>query len=103
MADKSWKRFERKIAKMLGVRRTPLSGGNSAHTRSDTLHDSIFVECKQRKSMAVHNLYRSTKELALKEGKVPIIVTRESGKKTTLITLELENLKYVASQIKEDS
>ena len=57
MADKTWKSRERKVAKYFNTHRTPLSGGSSRHTRSDSLHDSLFVECKLRKKHSVISLW----------------------------------------------
>ncbi len=37
---------ERRVARFFGVERTPLSGGASRHTRSDTLHPTLYVEVK---------------------------------------------------------
>jgi len=37
---------ERRVARYFGVERTPLSGGASRHTRSDTLHPDLFLEVK---------------------------------------------------------
>jgi len=102
MADKAWKRFERTIAKILGTERTPLSGGNSKHTRSDSLHGRLFVECKLRKSQAIHRLFRDTKELAKKEKKIPIVITREPGMKTTLVTVEMKDIDKIYDYFKGD-
>jgi hypothetical protein len=89
MANKSnWKGFEREVASMIDTERTPLSGGNSKHTRSDSLSKTIFAECKKRVKFSLHSLFRETKELAKKEGKLPIVVTKETGKQLTLVTLE---------------
>jgi len=46
MADAAWKRLERELGKRDGSGRTPLSGGNSKHTRADTLSDVFFNEAK---------------------------------------------------------
>lgn len=86
---------------MFGSQRTPLSGGNSGHTRSDTLHASLFIECKRHKKMAIHGLYRKTKELAEKENKVPVVITRETGKQITLVTARIEDLESVLAALKE--
>lgn len=37
---------ERRVARYFGVERTPLSGGASRHTRSDTLHPKLYIEVK---------------------------------------------------------
>jgi hypothetical protein len=67
---KSWKKLEQKVARMRETERTPLSGGNSKQTRSDTLDDTFFIECKLRKDPAVWNLYEQVEELAKKENKL---------------------------------
>lgn len=97
MANKSnWKGFEREVAEGFGTERTPLSGGNSKHTRSDTLHSLLFIECKKRKKMTIHSLYEKTKKLAKKENKIPVVVTKETGKHGYLITLDPRDLDEVA-------
>ena len=101
MHRNTWKAFERRVAAMFGTKRTPLSGGNSGHTRSDSLHKELFIECKKHKRMAMHNLFRSTKELAELEEKTPIIITQEPQGRTTLITLDIKDLKYVAERLEE--
>lgn len=87
---------------MLGTERTPLSGRNSKHTASDTLHSELFVECKKHKKMAIHSLYRKTKELAEAEEKIPVIITRETGKQITLVTARIEHLEEVLKVLKEN-
>jgi len=61
----SWKNRERKIAAFFGTKRTPLSGGNSGHTRSDTLHPKLFVEVKMRQHHPVLDLWFEAKKLAM--------------------------------------
>ena len=80
MVDKPWKQVERKVAKSLDTERTPLSGGNSKQTRSDTLDEKLFVEVKHRKSFSVLSLYRETAKLARKENKIPVLCLKEKGK-----------------------
>ncbi len=76
---KSWKKLELKIARLRGTERTPLSGGNSKQTRSDTLDKTFFIECKLRKDPAVWNLYEQIEALAKKENKVPVLVIKKKG------------------------
>ena len=73
MPDKAWKQFERRIAKSLGTVRTPLSGGASRHTTSDTLHPDLYVECRYRLRSAVHKWWFVVRQSALKEHKVPVM------------------------------
>ena len=75
MSDKAWKACERKTARFFGSVRTPLSGSNSGHdTKSDTLHKTIYVECKQgKKWIALAGLFKRTVDAAGKEGKIPVV------------------------------
>lgn len=82
MPDKAWKRAERKGAAVLGTQRTPLSGGTSRHTRSDTLHPIIYLEMKYRKSFAVVSQIRREEKKAKKEGKVAVLGFQQRGLKT---------------------
>ena len=82
MPDKPWKRAERKGATTIGSHRTPLSGGSSRHTRSDTLHPTIYLEMKYRKSFAVVSQIRREEEKAKKEGKVAVLGFQQRGLKT---------------------
>jgi hypothetical protein len=81
----TWKDVEGRIAKALGTRRTPLSGGNSAHTRSDTLHPRLFVEIKHGASVpgsyvGIVNLFLKVERLAISERKEPVLVLHEKGR-----------------------
>jgi hypothetical protein len=80
----TWKRGESVLGKFFDTTRTPLSGGNSKHTRSDTLHASLFFEMKKgkhvpRKFSSIERLYLDTEIKARREGKIPIVVLREEG------------------------
>lgn len=76
----SWKRVEGKVAARFGTERTPLSGGNSKITRSDTLSKDKYIEVKSRKTWAIFTLFRDTAEKAKKEKKTPMLVLHETGK-----------------------
>ena len=90
--SKAWKSFERRVANFFNTTRTPLSGGNSKVTRSDTFHPHLFIECKTRKSFAFHTTYKDAKEKAKKEGKLPILITQEKGSHGFLISLHCDDL-----------
>lgn len=83
----SWKTLERRVAKSFNTERTPLSGGNSKMTRSDTLSKNFFIEIKQRKKFALWTLWSETKKLAEKENKFPLLGMHEKGKKGFLIVV----------------
>ena len=90
---KTWKRLEQKVARLRGTERTPLSGGNSRETRSDTLDDTFFIECKLRKDPAIWNLYEQIEELAKKENKIPLLVIKKKGRHGELFILNDKYLK----------
>ena len=90
---KSWKKLEQKVARMRETERTPLSGGNSRQTRSDTLDDTFYIECKLRKEPAIWNLYGQVEELAKKENKIPVLVIKKKGKHGELFIVNDRYLK----------
>lgn len=80
--DTAWKRDERRVGGFLGTNRTPLSGGGSRHTRSDTLHPSLFVEVKTRSAVpptwpAIRHLFEEIEEAARAEHKRAVLVTHK--------------------------
>lgn len=98
---KTWKSIEAHISRMFSTTRTPLSGGNSKMTRSDTLHPRLFIEVKQRKYFSVYPLFRDTKEKGKKEGKIPVVVLHETGSHDYLVVCEVSDLKKIAEEVKE--
>lgn len=89
---KSWKKVEARIAKMFGSTRTPLSGGNSKHTRSDSLSPHFFIETKSRKKDAAYALYLKTRPLARKEGKPPMLALCLNNHPGALICVHSDDL-----------
>lgn len=92
MSDARFKRAERRVAGMLGTRRTPLSGGNSRHTRSDTLHPDLFVEVKLAKSPPLWGEMLALRRRAARQGKRPLIVLTHPEQSLRLAILDLEDL-----------
>jgi hypothetical protein len=101
-ATKTWKSFELRIAKFFGAQRNPLSGGNSKHTRSDSLHPVLFVECKWRQKSSLCNLYRNTVPMAKVEGKIPVLAITDKATKADLIVMRKEDLLEVAKYATEE-
>lgn len=97
MADKTWKAIERRVAKFFGTTRTPLSGSNSRHTESDTLHEHLFIEIKYRKKIPFLKLFKDTISLAKKENKIPAIVFVEKGSDKPIMMCEIKNIKKIAN------
>ena len=97
MADKTWKKFERRVARFFGTERNALSGGNSKLTRSDSLHPKLFIECKQRKRFAAVRLWNDTKRLADKERKTPVVCLSEKGRPGFWILVHSDDLSALRS------
>jgi len=87
-----WKNFERRLAKNFNTERTPLSGGNSKITRSDSLDKELFIEAKQRKKLWVWSLWEETKEQAKAEHKIPVLGLHQTRKKGWLIVVHSDDL-----------
>lgn len=97
-----WKQFEQRVARFFHTKRTPLSGSMSGHTESDTLHDDLFIECKQRKTSAATKLFRQTEALARKEKKTPVVALQQTGdKKGWLLLIQPKDLFFIANAAKD--
>lgn len=99
MADKSWKRDERKVAEFFGCRRNPLSGSGSGVTQSDTRHERLFIEQKRRKRHAVVVLWDQVAERAAEEGKVPVVTLTEHGRRGFWVVVHADDLRGVAEAL----
>jgi hypothetical protein len=98
MTPRTWKRYEQEIAAFFGSTRTPLSGGNSKHTRSDTLHERIYAEVKGRKKHSAVTLWDKTKAEAVKEGKIPVVALVEEGRHGFWLMIHSSDLVDVARE-----
>lgn len=98
----TWKQFERDSARKFGCdKRTPLSGGNSGHTRSDTLHPDLFIEAKYRSSFSVFRVWEQAAKEAFKENKIPLLTLKEKGNPDFLILCHPDDLKEIANYVVE--
>lgn len=95
MTDKRWKAQERRVAAYFKTERTPLSGVNSKQTSSDTLHDRLYIECKDRKHHAVCGLMDETADKARGEGKTPVVCLTEPNREGFLIVLRSCDFEYM--------
>lgn len=91
---------------MFSTTRTPLSGGNSRHTRSDSLEPFLFIEAKYRQKHSVLTLFRETKKLAAKEkapdgkAKIPVVALAEKNQKGVYFLLHSDDLFQIISRTK---
>ncbi|MDG7047719.1 MAG: hypothetical protein JRN61_01930 [Nitrososphaerota archaeon] len=79
MTDRTWKAVERRVARMFGSERNPLSGSSSRHTQADVIHDHLYIEVKHRAKIPFYTVWQDTMTKAAQEGKVPIVIFHEKG------------------------
>ena len=92
MPDKTWKAVERRVAKMFGGQRNPLSGGNSRHTQGDVIHPMFFIEVKHRAKIPFLKIWLDTKQKAKKEGKIPVLIVHQKGSQNYVAVVDAEYL-----------
>lgn len=92
MHRSTWKKGESRAAKLFGAERNSLSGRNSKLSSSDSTHPRLYLESKHSKRSALWTLYLRTRKLARKEGKIPVLITRQTGCRGCLITLHQDHL-----------
>lgn len=91
----TWKKREAQVARAFGTKRNPLSGRNSGHTASDSLHGKYFIETKLRKSHAVLRVWDKAAALAKEEGKIPMVCLTEKGKEGFWVLVKYEDFQKV--------
>lgn len=89
MSDKAWKQFERRVASYFGGVRCPVLGTD---TKADVTHDTLFIECKQRKKHTVVTLWDAVRLRAKKEGKVPVVCLSEKNRPGFWIVVHSDDL-----------
>lgn len=99
MHRNTWKSGERRIARMFNTERTPLSGGNSRHTKSDTLHPTLFIEIKHRKKLPMGKLWEETLTLAKKEEKIPAVVFLKKGSPEPILMCKISDLFKISNEL----
>ena len=82
MADKAWKSFERRVAKLIGGERIPVSGRQRGYA-ADIAHPWLGVECKYRRKLPewMTDAMRQAKASCNKH-QMPIVIIGEKGDKT---------------------
>jgi hypothetical protein len=92
-----WKQREEEAARVLGAHRQPLSGsaGREDRSRSDSTHETIFIECKVRQTSTIRELWEATKALALKEKKVPVVFQYDKGRQGPLMCFHADDFEAV--------
>ena len=101
-SNNTWKNMERKVAKLLGGVRNPLSGGTGRHTRGDIIHPTLYVECKLRQKLSIWAWYKDTEMKAKVEHKMPLLVIKEKGKKSELVVLDIKDFVELIGEKKNE-
>lgn len=97
----TWKAFERRVAAFFHSRRAPLSGSNGGQTGSDSLHPSVYIECKLRAKSPVHRLFAEVAKSAAREDKVPVVALQEKNHAGFLLICRPTDLHVLASFAKD--
>ncbi len=96
-----WQRREREAARLFGAERQPGSGscGFADQTRSDSTHDTLYIETKLRASSSVRTLWEKTAALARCEAKTPVLMLYAKGKTGGLVVVHELHLAAVAAEL----
>jgi len=97
MTDKTWKAVERRIAKVLGGKRNPLSGSSSRHTSGDVIHDKYYVEIKHRARIPFYNIFKDD-FLEKKLGKKVSVLLYNKKSRYCILMIDLDD--FVKKEIK---
>lgn len=80
MADKSWKRTERKVAAMLGGERVPITGRQRGDA-PDVRHEWLSIEVKHRKDVPAWLKGAMAQAVASVRGnQLPVSIIHQHGK-----------------------
>lgn len=91
MADKSWKKHERKVAKLFGVKRG-VHSGNLGEGGCDTTEHPVFsIECKYISNLPAYLLNGLAQARRYGPLKTPILVIKPKGKPTELVVMHIKD------------
>ena len=96
MPDKSWKAFERRVAKFVGGQRRGADFLNRERGggKDDVVHPTLSVECKLLSSVSYCDLLNAAKQAEKNcgDGKLPLAIVKKKGAqdKDALVILRLE-------------
>lgn len=98
--SKAWKDRERQAARFWGAERNVGSGCDFRlrGSRSDSVHDVLYLEVKLRAKFATWTLWRETKARAEVEGKVPVVMLAEKFREGQLIVVHTADLDELLRQ-----
>ena len=93
MPDKTWKQFERVVARFFGVERT---GPMQAKDASDINHPYLHVQCKHSVRHAIVNVWDAAKKAA--GDKIPVVAVKTKGRHGFWLLVHSSDLTAVSNQ-----
>ena len=99
MGDKAWKAFERRVSDFLGGTRNRMSGAVDQLTAGDVVHDTLYVEAKHRKTLAIDTWMTQAADWADFEEKVPILALHRKGSKTVMYVFRQQDAEFVCQEV----
>ena len=97
----TWKRAERKAARFYGTERLPGSGAWRRITKSDTMHDRLYIEVKLKHhwpKTGVWPIFVDAAEKAKVEGKIPMLVVRTKGQSLVLHIISQDGIETLVQE-----
>jgi len=81
MADKKWKQTERKLAKLIGGERIPVSGRQRGFS-ADIQHANFSIEVKERMTLPVwlHDAMNQA-EMSKRGDQIPLVILHQARQK----------------------
>ena len=88
--DKTWKSFERRVAKRTGGERIPVADRRS---HLDVLHPYLGIECKYREKLSqyIKDWYKQAED-GSKDGQVPVVAIGEKNSSRIFALLDFDDL-----------
>ncbi len=97
-----WKNAERRVAKIVGGQRVPMSGAIKTLERGDVWHKKLFIEVKLRARWSFHRIMEKAIEQAndTKPSKIPLLFTIEKGKRDRdfMVTMREEDFERLCRE-----
>ena len=91
LMDKNWKRFERRVAEVVGVYRFPVNGRKELDVR----HPHLGIECKHRKTSSEWLFKRAWGQAVAGSkagGHIPVVCVGEQNSSDIFAIVELKTL-----------
>ncbi|KKN52036.1 hypothetical protein LCGC14_0616880 [marine sediment metagenome] len=103
MSRTNWKGLERKVAGDLGVERNSkkCQGESGPDVIKDFGDFRVIIECKNRNSVDVDKDLSQAEEYCNQERDIPLLVFRETGKKSIDVFIKLSYFKKLYKKVKE--